>query len=491
MDRGARASFLALSLLACGCSGAFSGASGELEGEARGTSVSRVDASDPDALVAAALGADPESEAFAASVDALRQRGPDQLDALIERYAELAPTGEDDARWRGLIDAVAQQRDAVYGGLFWERDLDRARQRARAEGKAILSLRLLGELDTEFSCANSRLFRTLLYADPELAAWLETHFVLHWSSERPVPRVAIDFGDGRVVHRTITGNSAHFVLDADGRTLDVLPGLWAPPRFRAALEQSLELVGALDGRSLDADATAVLAAHHERRFEAAAVDLSAKLTMLRGAPVDVRDARLWLAQAPGDEDGDGRVPAKIAVPMAVGKSRMEAPILDAAPRQLGMRGPAEPAKAPSLLVVALDLGPGFEPMTDAERVILGVGLSRYDDLHPNTLAILSAERPVDGLVEGARERAELESRMAAGLLTSVHEDTAKNALELYPRVHAELARRARAGEPLDFESVDAWLYAELFQTPAGDPWLGLVDPEVYTGLVRGGVSAKG
>jgi hypothetical protein len=39
---------------------------------------------------------------------------------------------------------------------------------------------------------------------------------------------------------------------------------------------------------------------------------------------------------------------------------------------------------------------------------------------------------------------------------------------------------------LGFADVDAWVYASLFETPAEDAWLGLVDPTVYTGLVDGG-----
>src|SRR5262249_39687742 len=50
-------------------------------------------------------------------------------------------------------------------------------------------------------------------------------------SVRPVPRVTIDFGDGRTLKRTITGNSAHYVLASDGTVLDALPGLYGPQQF--------------------------------------------------------------------------------------------------------------------------------------------------------------------------------------------------------------------------------------------------------------------
>ncbi len=56
--------------------------------------------------------------------------------------------------------------------------------------------------------------------------------MLHWQSVRPVPRVTIDFGDGRKLERTLTGNSAHYVLASDGTPLDVLPGLYSPLAFQ-------------------------------------------------------------------------------------------------------------------------------------------------------------------------------------------------------------------------------------------------------------------
>src|SRR6185369_13139459 len=117
--------------------------------------------------------------------------GPAGLDALLKEHAtevaemraaaspaELAPH----ARLREALDAVAAQRDAFASGLFWYTDLAAAQDAARRDGKLVLSLRLLGRLDEEYSCANSRFFRTLLYPDPSVASYLKAHFVLHWQS---------------------------------------------------------------------------------------------------------------------------------------------------------------------------------------------------------------------------------------------------------------------------------------------------------------------
>jgi hypothetical protein len=334
---------------------------------------------------------------------------------------------------------------------------------------------MLGELTSEYSCANSRLFRTLLYADPELASWLKDNFVLHWSSERPVPRVAIDFGDGRVVERTITGNSAHFVLDERGRTLDVIPGLWSAASFRAALTDSLALHEQLALTRTERQWRAQLASHHEAAFSRAAARLTDELTSVRGEQQDLVAVQAWLGGTP---EVRGRVPAVQAVPMAIGKAKIEAPILAAAPGALG--GAASGS--------ATEIGE-VGPRDDLERLAIGTRLAADAKLHENTLAIIAAERPLDGLVPEDR-LAEATQALLENLLASLRQDTAKNALELYPRVHAELAERARERGSLGFADVDAWVYASLFETPAEDAWLGLVDPTVYTGLVDGGLASK-
>jgi hypothetical protein len=413
-------------------------------------------------------------ELHRAIVSGLRAGGQAQLDAMIAEYRREREHAEDeDAALRALIDEVAGQRDAVYGGLFWHTDLPAALAQAEAVRKPVLSLRMLGELTSEYSCANSRLFRTLLYADPELAAWLKDNFVLHWSSERPVPRVSIDFGDGRVIERTITGNSAHFVLDARGRTLDVIPGLWSAASFRAALTDSLALHEQLALTRTERQWRAGLASHHEAAFARAAVRLTDELTAVRGEPQDLVAVRAWLSGTPRAR---GRVPAVEAVPMAIGKSKIEAPILAAAPGALGGSSGSEPGQV--------------GPRDDLERLAIGTRLAADVALHPNTLAIIAAERPLHGLVSDDRLD-EATQALLDNLLASLRQDTAKNALELYPRVHLELASRARErGSSLGFAEVDTWVYASLFETPAEDAWLGLVDPAVYTGLVDGGLAGR-
>jgi hypothetical protein len=158
-----------------------------------------------------------------------RQLGPRGLDAFIAAHG-IAPGAE--------LDRVCAQRDAHTTLLYWHTDLGGAIAEARRTQRPILSLRLLGRLDEELSCANSRFFRKLLYPEPRINQLLRQDFVLHWQSVRPVPRVTIDFGDGRRVERTLTGNSVHVVLDPYGRVVDALPGLMARDVFVDQLAQA-------------------------------------------------------------------------------------------------------------------------------------------------------------------------------------------------------------------------------------------------------------
>jgi hypothetical protein len=133
------------------------------------------------------------------------------------------------------LDRWSAQKDAHTSLFFWHTGITAAIAEARRAKKPILSLRLLGRLDEELSCANSRFFRKLLYPEPQINQLLRDHFVLHWQSVRPVPKVTIDFGGGRRVEKTLTGNSVHLVLDPDGRPADALPGLFSPEVFHALL----------------------------------------------------------------------------------------------------------------------------------------------------------------------------------------------------------------------------------------------------------------
>jgi hypothetical protein len=242
-----------------------------------------------------------------ASIQALRAEGPAGLGKLL---LGIDASGKPGPAHAAAIDAVAAQKDAYASGLYWYTDLSAAQTAARREDKPILSLRMLGRLDQELSCANSRFFRTTLYPDPAVSKLLRDRFILHWSSERPVPVVTIDFGDGRVLKRTITGNSIHYVLDADARPIDGLPGLYSAEMFVRKLNGALELAGELsklDARTRDA---------RLREWHAQATAKTEPPAPVKLSPAA---AKMVLAKAP---------PAALAGRQAISKSAVEMPIVN-------------------------------------------------------------------------------------------------------------------------------------------------------------------
>ena len=225
------------------------------------------------ASVRAADLTDPDPAVVHRSAEALRALGPRgleaalrthqaELDLLAELLESAAPVPDRLVRLRLAIERIAAQRDGWMSGLYWYTDLDRAIQAAEASGRPILSLRLLGRLDEELSCANSRYFRSVLYANREISEELRKNYVLHWESVRPIPRVTVDFGDGRTMERTITGNSVHYLLTPSGRFADALPGLYGPRSFKAWLSDAGTLARTM---AQAPDPEAAFLAHHEAR----------------------------------------------------------------------------------------------------------------------------------------------------------------------------------------------------------------------------------
>jgi hypothetical protein len=320
----------------------------------------RAEGADLAALARTAVGED--AAAAERAITALRAAGPSGLAALMplsgpvqprvmrlaivvrdgKRSLDRADPKAEEQRIAAAIDRVAAQKDARYAGLYWHTDEAEALRLAAAERKPVLSLRLLGRLDQDMSCANSRFFRTALYPDPAVGELLREHFVLHWASVRPVPRLTIDFGDGRVLERPITGNSAHLVLDARGRVIDAIPGLVGPGTFVRLLEQGRSLAGetrALDGEAL----TAALARHHEARIAALDSAWTKGLEQVAHAPVvpSAIDApELWQALGALDAPASRLSPAGRALfevkhhagfvnRLTVGKAMVEDPLMTA------------------------------------------------------------------------------------------------------------------------------------------------------------------
>lgn len=77
----------------------------------------------------------------------------------------------------------------------------------------------------------------MLFSNEPIARFINDSFESSWEMVRPVPQVRIDFGNGRILHRTLHGNIATYVCAADGQVCDILPGMYAPAMYRSRLEQ--------------------------------------------------------------------------------------------------------------------------------------------------------------------------------------------------------------------------------------------------------------
>ena len=431
----------------------------------------------------------------AAVIDVLRQAGPSGLDALfaVHGKAILAATADDksasaqvDPAWeliRQALDTVGGQRDCATSHLYWYTDLDGAKAAARDTGKPILSLRLLGKLTDELSCANSRFFRSTLYANQSVSASLRERFVLHWQSVRPVPVVTIDFGDGRTLRRTVTGNSIHYVLDADGRPIDALPGLYGPQAFLRGIERAEQLAQMLAGSA--ANRNEVLAAYHRDRLAELRRDWARDLSTIGaiGIPTEsgqmppaVNLAQPVIAQ-PHSMAQKGTVAAQQpravkASKAALPKHAVEAPILAAA------------------LTVSDEALAGLSTDDVWTKIArLHVRDAELDAASRNIIARQTPTAAAAAAAPRAITKRVLESplvRLLRNLQQAVALDSVRNEYLFHRQIHAWFA----GGQVGELNALNERVYAELFLTPCSDPWLGLMPADTYTALENCGVADR-
>lgn len=466
------------------------------------------------ARLAVADDLDRASEAIAS----LRAAGAAGLEAMFGVHADAidahaADPTRNDPQWQRLscaLDAVAKQKDAWASRLYWHTDLNAAMSEAKTSGKPILSLRLLGTLDTEFSCANSRFFRTALYANRDVSHVLRERFVLHWKSVRPVPKITIDFGDGRIIERTITGNSIHYVLSADGSVIDGIPGLYGPAKFIALLNTAEEVERAM--RRQGSNAVSLLREWHMLRAQQVAGEWQADLRRVGAMGTEATTTtdleRVLATLSKVDAKPTAPTAAK-AAPLAIGKFAAEAPLVravdksvpgDIPPAGVIVLEPVTPNGMPTALKAApLAIGKGAMelPVVRALQPADVAAMTRASDeqvwakvaaLHANEARLDAGSRALvrtkvpsaADAGERARGKKVVEDplvRIVANFERSIAEDTVRNEYTFHRQIHEWLAAKAT---PVD--ELNERVYAELFLTPSSDPWLGLVPADTYTAL---------
>jgi len=385
------------------------------------------------------------------TVEEMRSMGPAGLQMLMTRYAgeinrHIAnPSLASDEEWQRIttaLDTVAQQKNSYISGLYWYTDLESAKRASVASGKPILSLRLLGKLTDEFSCANSRFFRTVLYPNAEVSSALRDRFVLHWESVRPVPTVTIDFGDGRKLERTLTGNSIHYILDSQGRPIEALPGLYGPKAFLRGLANAETLFKSLMGKN-DQERSLLLTGYYRQQHTKLSVAWTSDTDRIGDKKPErstgVKGTKLQAINIAG---------------LAITKAVTEFSVLRAmtnATERLGR-------------------------ITDEAAWIKIAQLHAPDAmLDERSISLIKRQNPA------------LTDQELSSLLQKFQElialDTVRNEYLLHSKLYILLVEPIRN----DVQKLNEQVYAELFQTPRSDPWLGLFSTDLYTALDNGGV----
>jgi hypothetical protein len=388
-----------------------------------------------------------DARTSATAIRELRESGPYGLDVLLTQYsAEIAAftaDGKKTDEWLRIaraLDSVSMQKDSYSSGLYWYTDLDEAKSAAKKQNKPILSLRLLGNLNEEFSCANSRLFRSVLYPNADIKKYLHDNYILHWRSVRPAPRITIDFGDGRKIERTITGNSIHYVLDEDGAVIEALPGLYSPKGFLIYLTQAKQVNDRIDGLSPERRDRALMG-YRKLSFD--------RLTAQRTKAVQIAKVKLVepelgftaLAAAPG-------AMTKMAVTDELSMLRV------------------------------YDNFARFEPtikFDDWDKLARVYSPDSAVDAASN--AFIRRQNQTTGLNESDFKKLFEKLERYTAL------DTTRNDLLFHTKLYEWLNREPR----VEVEKLNERVYAELFMTPSSDKWLGLYSTDIYTALDGNGI----
>jgi hypothetical protein len=384
-------------------------------------------------------------------VSVLRKQGASGLQVFLKSHANILNTSS--AALRVALDELCQQRDCYASHLYWYTDIEEAKAAARSSGKPILSLRLLGRLDQDLSCANSRFFRVALYPNVEISKLLQDRFILHWQSVRPVPKITIDFGDGRKLERTITGNSIHYILDASGRPIDAIPGLYSPQAFLRQLQQA-EVAVKNYSKLAPSDRQAFLQKYHSDRLNSIQAQWVADLSRLGiKSPPKLLESPSNSIQPPT---------AQTAGSLAVSKMMVERPMLTALQSNAQQNQKA------------------LTEITDQEAWNKIAQLYAKDaKLDQNSISLIRAKKSQSGNTQNDNLPIIVKNFEAAMAL-----DTVRNEYMLHSQIHQWFmqGRRTRTVEALNQQ-----VYAQLFLTPSSDPWLGLSPTDSYSAIDNDGI----
>jgi hypothetical protein len=378
----------------------------------------------------------------------LRELKDAGVDAFWTVYQKDLPNNP---QLRATLDAICQQKDCDASRLYWYKDLAAAKAASKESGKPILSLRLLGNLNDELSCANSRFFRTALYPNAGVSQLLRDRFILHWQSERPVPKVTIDFGDGRKLEQTLTGNSIHYVLDSDGRPIDAIPGLYSPQAFIKNLKDADRAMQSLQSVNGDVNLRReVLVKYHRDRLAKLEKNWRSDLTRLN---IPAQPLLQPIAKVLPSVD------AATASRLTFSKMAVELPTLTLTPS-----APISEVIPPSPFAKLSESNWAKVARLYQNRVYLDQGSLKLMERKLSPTASMPT--------------------VVKSFETAIAQDTVRNEYVFHAQIHSWFANGEFMNSDTSLTALNRRVYDQLFLTPASDPWLGLVNENVYTGISR-------
>jgi hypothetical protein len=287
----------------------------------------------------------------------------------------------------------------------------------------------------------------VLLSDPEVARLINTETVPAWESVRPVPKVTIDFGDGRKLQRTLGGNTVMYLCLPDGRVVDAFPGVYTPRDFVLQVRPTLEMLKTLQGsgeRACAPGAADTLREWHRQQAALAVVAEQRRITLSKAF------VESPLLNALASERGPVVMPAPAApVP-----------------------GPAAQVAAPANAAVVLSRAPDpnlvrdqkelFRDRKEAFRVMSRV----IEDVSKHPASIQQLKARYAATPEGQRPSPEELGRLAVEL------DSRTNLTAIRPAVHLLFST---CEEPPQSAQARDTIYRDLLHTPLDDPYLGLAD----------------
>jgi hypothetical protein len=381
-------------------------------------------------------------------VATLRAQGPRGLEKFLNTHAQELKNPS--RQMREALDKLCQQRDCYASKLYWYTDIEQAKAAAKASNKPILSLRLLGNLDQDLSCANSRFFRVALYPNAEISQFLRDRYILHWQSVRPVPKVTVDFGDGRKLERTLTGNSIHYILDSSGVPVDAIPGLYGPQAFLGQLvagEKAVKEYTQAEGAAREN----FLRNYHRQNLASTQRQWRADL-----AKLGIKNPPRLVELSSNTNEAPS---APVAGTLAVTKMRVESPLLR-------------------------NITPATRNQTALQEITDSATWQRIAQLYTanakldnNSVALIRSKRfPGSNTDNLQRVVGNFEAAMAL--------DTVRNQYTLHSQIHQWFMQENTTN---NVNALNEKVYSELFLTPNSDPWLGLMSSESYSAIDNDGV----